>query len=172
MAWLDAECTLNTNMMAVKLPVAEHTYNNEHDADCNICGATREVAAFPVPEIGKSVSDDVNGYAVLFDANVEGLELVDGAADYTNATYNGYKLLGLGVTASNSKSSTNIEGVRVYGTNDETGALQFAFRIVNIPEANLADQITMVPYYTVEIDGVETTLYGEAVVGSYAEVAG
>jgi hypothetical protein len=30
----------------------------------------------------------------------------------------------------------------------------------------------MTPYYIVEIDGVETTLYGEPVVGSYAEVVG
>ena len=172
MAWLDEACTLNTNQFAVKLPVAEHTYDNDFDADCNGCGAIREVAAFPVPEIGKSISEDVNGYAVLFDANVEGLELVDGAADYTNATYHGYKLLGLGVTASNSKSSTEIKGDRVYGINDETGALQFAFRIINIPADKLDTEITMVPYYTVEIDGVATTIEGEAVVGSYAEIAG
>ena len=172
MAWLDEACIMNTNMMAVKLPMIDHTYDNDFDADCNACGAVREVAAFPVPEIGKSISEDVNGYAVLFDANVEGLELVDGAADYTNATYEGYKLLGLGVTASNSKSSINIEGERVYGINDETGALQFAFRIINIPADKLDVEITMVPYYIVEIDGVATTIEGEAVVGSYAEIAG
>ena len=172
MAWLDEACIMNTNMMAVKLPMIDHTYDNDFDADCNACGAVREVAAFPVPEIGKSISEDVNGYAVLFDANVEGLELVDGAADYTNATYEGYKLLGLGVTASNGNSETTIEGVRVYGINDETGALQFAFRIINIPESGYGTEITMVPYYIVEIDGVQTTIEGEAVVGSYAEIAG
>ena len=171
-AWLDEAHTLNTNMMAVKLPMIDHTYDNDFDADCNACGAVREVAAFPVPVIGKSISEDVSGYAVLFDANVEGLELVDGAADYTNATYNGYKLLGLGVTASNGNSETTIEGVRVYGINDETGALQFAFRIINIPESGYGTEITMVPYYIVEIDGVATTIEGEAVVGSYAEIAG
>ena len=172
MAWLDEACTLNTNQFAVKLPVAEHTYDNDFDADCNGCGAIREVATFPVPEIGKSISEDVNGYAVLFDANVEGLEMVDGAADYTTATYEGYKLLGLGVIASNGTSETNIEGVRVWGINDETGALQFAFRVINIPTDKLDVKITMVPYYVVEIDGVATTIEGEAVVGSYAEIAG
>ncbi|MBQ3202238.1 MAG: carbohydrate binding domain-containing protein [Clostridia bacterium] len=172
MAWLDEACIMNTNMMAVKLPMIDHTYDNDFDADCNACGAIREVAAFPIVEFGKSISEDVNGYAVLFDANVEGLELVDGAADYTNATYEGYKLLGLGVTASNGNSETTIEGVRVYGINDETGALQFAFRIINIPESGYGTEITMVPYYTVEIDGVATTIEGEAVIGSYAEIAG
>ncbi|MBR2320397.1 MAG: hypothetical protein IKA50_06420 [Clostridia bacterium] len=149
----------------------EHAYDNAFDTDCNKCGEIRAVAG-PISFVGKSVSEDVNGYAVLFDANVEGLELVDGAADYTNATYEGYKLLGLGVTASNSKSSINIEGERVYGINDETGALQFAFRIINIPADKLDVEITMVPYYIVEIDGVATTIEGEAVVGSYAEIAG
>ena len=43
-AWLDAECTLNTNMMAVKLPATgEHVYDDEYDADCNECGEEREV---------------------------------------------------------------------------------------------------------------------------------
>ena len=154
-----------------EIPAADHEYDNAFDVDCNVCGATRDVVC-PVAYIGKSISEDVSGYAVLFDANVEGLELVNGAADYTNATYEGYKLLGLGVTASNGKSSATIEGERVYGINDETGKLQFAFRIVNIPESGLETEITMVPYYVVEIDGVATTIEGEAVVGSYAEIAG
>ena len=169
-AWLDEACTLNTNLRAVVLPMAEHTYDNDFDADCNACGAIREVDC-PVVEFGKSISEDVSGYAVLFDANVDGLDLTeDGAADFTNATYKGYKLLGLGVTASNGNSSTIIEGVRVFGTNDETGALQFAFRVIKIPADKLDVEITMVPYYIVEIDGVATTIKGEAVVGSYNDV--
>ena len=171
-AWLDADCIQNTNLRAVKTAATgEHTYDNDFDVDCNECGAVREVV-FPVPAIGKSISEDVSGYAVLFDANVENLVNVDGAADYANATYNGYKLLGLGVTASNGKSSATIEGVRVYGINDDNGNLQFAFRIVNIPESGYETEITMVPYYTVEIDGEIVTIEGEAVIGSYAEIAG
>ena len=172
-AWLDETCIMNTNLRAVKTSATgEHTYANDFDVDCDECGAVREVA-FPMPSIGKSISEDVSGYAVLFDAEVENLVLAeDGSADYSNATYNDYKLLGLGVTASNGKSEATIEGVRVYGINDETGNLQFAFRIVNIPEANYESEITMVPYYTVEIDGVATTIEGEAVIGSYAEIAG
>jgi hypothetical protein len=54
----------------------------------------------------------------------------------------------------------------------EEGNAKFAFRVINIPADKLDVKITMTPYYIVEIDGVETTLYGEAVVGSYAEIAG
>ena len=45
MAWLDADCIMNTNLRAVVLPATgEHTYDNDQDADCNVCGETREVA--------------------------------------------------------------------------------------------------------------------------------
>ena len=150
----------------------EHTYDNDFDTTCNVCGAVRDVVA-PVSFIGKSVSEDVNGYAVLFNAAVEGIVVKAGTfvqADFTNATYNGYKLLGLGVKASNGVSETTIEGLRMYDLED--GNAKFAFRIINIPEDKQDVEITMIPYYVVEIDGVATTLYGEAQVGSYAEVAG
>ena len=150
----------------------EHTYDNDFDTTCNVCGAVRDVVA-PVSFIGKSVSEDVNGYAVLFNAAVEGIVVKAGTfvqADFTNATYNGYKLLGLGVKASNGVSETTIEGLRMYDLED--GNAKFAFRIINIPEDKQDVEITMIPYDVVEIDGVATTLYGEAQVGSYAEVAG
>ena len=149
-----------------------HTYDHAFDTDCNKCGEVRAVVG-PISYIAKSVSEDVNGYAVLFDAAVEGIVVKAGTfvqADFTNATYNGYKLLGLGVKASNGVSETTIEGLRMYDLED--GNAKFAFRIVNIPADKLDVEITMTPYYVVEIDGVATTLYGEAVVGSYAEVAG
>lgn len=43
MAWLDAEYTVLTNLMKVKLPTTDHAYDNAHDADCNVCGAVREL---------------------------------------------------------------------------------------------------------------------------------
>ena len=52
------------------------------------------------------------------------------------------------------------------------GVAKFAFRVINIPADKLDVAVTMTPYYVVEIDGVETTLYGEDVIGSYAEIAG
>ncbi len=38
MAWLNAECTKNTNLKAVKLPMAEHEYLYACDQYCNNCG--------------------------------------------------------------------------------------------------------------------------------------
>jgi len=51
-AWLDADCTRNTNLRAVVLPLAEdHVYDDDRDADCNLCGYERSVA----------VAGDANG---------------------------------------------------------------------------------------------------------------
>ena len=48
-AWLDADCGKNTNLRAVVLPnTGEHTYDDEYDADCNVCGGIREVPEKPV----------------------------------------------------------------------------------------------------------------------------
>ena len=149
-----------------------HTYAHDFDVDCDVCGTVRAVAG-PISYEGMSVSNDCNGLAMLFKANVEGIAVKAGTfvqADFTNATYNGYKLLGLGVIASNGKSETDIKGLRMYEL--ENGVAKFAFRVINIPADKLGTTITMTPYYIVEIDGVETTIYGEAVSGSYAEIAG
>ena len=151
---------------------ADHVYDHDFDTTCNVCGTVRAVAG-PVSYIGKSISDDVSGLAMLFQADVEGIVVKAGTfvqADFTNATYNGYKLLGLGVIASNGVSETNIEGLRMYELED--GCAKFAFRVINIPADKLDVEITMTPYYIVEIDGVETTLYGAPQTGSYAEIAG
>jgi len=156
-----------------EIPAADHEYDNEFDSDCNVCGATREVTA-PVIDVKLSISEDVNGLAFRFEANVAGFAIKAGTfvqADYTNATYCGYKLIETGVTASNGVGSATIKGERMCDL-DENGKALFAYRIVNIPADKLDVEITMTPYYIVEIDGVETTLYGEAVVGSYAEIAG
>ena len=122
--------------------------------------------------IGKSVSEDVNGLAFLFNVQADGIVVKEGTfvqADYTNATYKGYKLLKVGVIASNGKSETNIEGLRMYDLDE--GCAKFAFRIINIPADKLGVEITMTPYYVVEIDGVATTICGEAETSSYNAVA-
>ena len=58
MAWLDADCIQNTNLRAVVLPATgEHTYDDEYDADCNVCGEIREVPEKPV----EIIYGDANG---------------------------------------------------------------------------------------------------------------
>ena len=126
----------------------------------------------PITFIGRSVSEDVNGLAFLFNVEAEGIVVKEGTfvqADFTGATYNGYKLLGVGAIASNGVSETNIKGLRMYDWED--GNAKFAFRVINIPADKLDVEITMTPYYVVEIDGEAITVYGEAVTGSYNEIA-
>ena len=150
----------------------EHTYDHEFDTDCNVCDAVRDVVA-PIIDVKLSISEDVNGLAFRFEANVAGFAIKAGTfvqADYTNATYNGYKLIETGAIASNGVSSIEIKGERMCDL-DENGKALFAYRITNIPEEHKADEITMTPYYIVEIDGVQVTIEGEAQIGAYAEVA-
>jgi len=171
--WTDATCTEPATCSkcgATEGKALGHSYDNDFDANCNVCGEIRVVDS-PISYIAKSVSEDVNGYAVLFQADVEGIAVKAGTfvqADFTNATYNGYKLVGLGVKASNGVSETTIEGLRMYDLAD--GVAKFAFRIINIPADKLDAAITFTPYFVVEIDGVETTIYGEAVTASYNSV--
>ena len=171
-AWLDEACTLNTNLMAVKLPMVDHTYDNEFDTTCNVCDAVREVPA--VIYEGASVMEmtaDKLGLGMRFTFDVEGIKVAEGTfntADYSEATYNGHKVVGLGVTASNGKSNVTIEGKRFF----DLDAVQFAFRIINIPTDQSTAGITMTPYITyVDDDGEEITVYGEAQTASYDSVA-
>ena len=168
----DNACDADCNNCGEGREVADHVYDNEFDTTCNVCGAERAVAG-PISYIAKSISEDVSGLAMLFQADVEGMAVKFGTfvqADYTNATYNGYKLIELGVIASNGISQTTIKGERMYELED--GCAKFAFRVINIPANKLDVEITMTPYYIVEIDGVATTIYGAPETGSYAEIAG
>ncbi len=147
-----------------------HSYDNDFDVDCNVCGGIRE-AAVAVVSAGTSASEDVSGVAALFDADVEGMAVVDGTkyeADYANATVGGYQLIGMGAVASNSKSSLDIPCVYLW----DVEAASYAIRVKNIPAANYDDEITFVPYVIVEIDGEEVTINGEPVTVTYNGVIG
>ena len=52
----------------------------------------------------------------------------------------------------------------------ESDAIQFAVRIVKIPDAGINTEIYARPYYTYEIDGETVTIYGDVVSDSYAAV--
>ena len=172
MAWLDEACTMNTNLRAVKLPATgEHTYDNDFDVDCNVCGAIREVEI--VADTSNSVSEDVSGLATRFDINVEGLAIKEGKytqADYTNATLNGYKLISMGVIASNGVSEVDIPCV--YLCDLEATSAAFAARVINIPADKCDVEITFASYFVVEIDGEQVTIDGDVVTASYNGILG
>lgn len=150
----------------------EHVYDNDFDTDCNKCGEVRAVVA-PIAGKGTSISEDVNGVAAKFRIAIDGLAVKEGTtneADYTNATVNGYKVISMGVIASNSKSSVDISCK--YLVDLEADSAEFAARVIKIPEAGYGVEITFQSYVIVEIDGVATTIYGEAVTGTYNQYAG
>ena len=149
--------------------VDEHTYDHEFDAECNVCGAIREVDC-SIAYLGASVSENVRGLAMLFQADVEGIAVKSGTvleADFTNATYNGYQLLGLGAIVTNGIETITIKGHFLYDMADDY--TRFAFRLVNIPADKLDVAITMTPYYAIEIDGVETIICGKPQTKTYNE---
>ena len=181
-AWLDEACTLNTNMMAVKLPMVDHTYDNAHDADCNVCGEIREIV-LGADEIilfgGNSVTEIKGGLAFLFNAAVDGIVYDEEYyADYTNATVTidgvEYKLVKMGAIMNNKgyadqsldnvddKYVLNVEAAKVFGD------YSYAIRIINIPEAHLDTEITARPYFVYEnLAGEQITVYGEDQIASY-----
>lgn len=148
-----------------------HTYDHKWDADCNVCGAIREVT-LPISLYGSSVTeDDENGYGLgfLFDVTVSGMTMDDeNVADYTNATIDGYKLIKMGALAANGFSEVDIAAAKMYECADD--AASFAVRIKKIPESFLDADITVTPYFTVEIDGQQFTIYGESVTRNYNQV--
>ena len=150
----------------------EHAYDHAYDTDCNVCNAIRTVEQ-PIVFGGNSVSEEVNGLAFLFRTEIEGIAIkqnTHNVADFTNATIGGYKLLRMGAIASNDVAQTDIAAVYVY---DLAGNVtSFAYRVINIPEDQLDRVITVTPYFVVEIDGAEVTVYGEAQNATYRRVRG
>ena len=137
-----------------------HTYDHAYDADCNACGAVRAVE-IPVTFGGNSVSEDVSGLAFSFDVAVEGMAVTNRTtAIYDNATVGEYRLIAMGAIASNGVCETDIPVAYLYACSDTTAS--FAIRVIHIPTENYDTEITVIPYMVLLIDGVETTLYGEA----------
>ena len=165
--WADATCTAPKTCSVcgeTEGDVLPHTYANDYDADCDVCGAIRDVVN-PIAFGGNSRSDDVSGLAFLFNVAVDGMAVNGTEAIYDGATIDGNKLISMGAIVSNAKSELDIPAV--YLCDLEADSASFAVRIINIPEANYGDEITAVPYFVVEIDGVQTTIYGEAQVATY-----
>lgn len=141
--------------------VPDHVYDNEYDADCNECGAIREVEMLPVTFGGNSVSKEVSGLAFQFTVDAIGMTTIDRTtAVYDNATVNGHRLLSMGAVVSNAVESVDIPAVYLFDWSDTN--VTYAVRLINIPADQYDTTITAIPYFVLEIDGVATTIYGDA----------
>ena len=189
-AWLDELCHLNTNLKAVILPAAGHTYTNAHDASCDVCGETREIVLGAEDIIisgGKSIRENVygSGLAFKFDAYVDGIVINQGyLADYSAATVTiggvEYKLVGMGAIVNNkSLANQTLENVdETYVLNavaekvfeDEAGNTCFAVRILNIPEEHYDTEIIARYYFQYECEGEIVTVYGADISTTYNAV--
>jgi len=186
-AWLDEACTLNTNLMAVVLPMVDHTYDNDYDVDCNECGAVREVCYSILTFGGNSVSEDVRGLAFRFLVSAEYTDLNWNAdsnlyIDYNNCTVTPdssgtYKLVSMGAVLSSNGSDTyldNVNGINVMNVVAEKVVKEgedapfFAIRVVNIPEVHFDTVIAARPYFIYENEaGEQIVVYGEETAAAY-----
>ena len=143
-----------------------HTYSGDFDTTCNVCGIIRDVVA---PSIfgGNSVSHDVSGLAFRFTFDAENVRILENhftKADYTNATYMGYKLISMGAEMSNDVETVDITAQYLYALDE--GSASFAVRIIHIDEQYFDRDITAIPYVLVDIDGTPTKIYGEKQIAS------
>ena len=142
----------------------DHVYDHDYDRDCNVCGEVREAMA-PITCGGTSVSENANGLAFLFHAEVQGFAINGKVALYDDATVDGYRVVSMGALVSNGIGDVDVPCAYLCYL-EETSA-SFAVRIINIPTQNYDTDITVTPYVVLEIDGVDVTLYGEARTCSY-----
>lgn len=144
-----------------------HAYDNDYDATCDECGHVREVE-IPTTFGGNSVSEDVSGLAFRFDVAVEGMAQDVTTAIYDNAIVGGYKLLSMGAVVTNGVAAVDIPAVYLWELKENTAS--FAVRLIEIPTDKYDVTITATPYIVLEIDGMATTIYGEAQTCSYNDV--
>lgn len=114
----DADCNTCGAIREIVLP-CEHEYDNPFDYDCNVCGSGR--TAVGIDLIGGSISPDVDGLAMQFTIPVEGMKRKGTTAIYDNATIAGYKLVGMGAVVSN-------KGDDYYDIEDADG-----INVLNVP---------------------------------------
>ena len=161
-------CTCGEGTYTEEIPATgEHTYDDEYDADCNGCGAIREVEA-PVACNGTSVSEDVEGLAFRFTVDAQiaiAFERIT-EIDYANSVFGEYKLNGMGALMSNGFQEIDIPAV--YAWNYTETSVSYAVRILELDEDFKKEcTITAKPYIVIEKDGVEITVYGEVQSATY-----
>lgn len=172
----DNACDTTCNVCGEVREVGDHVYDNANDATCNACGAVRQIAAQVLSGGKTSVSEDVNGLAFFFTANVSGAQTQNGYEYVANSASvtpfvdgESYLVVRMGAVVSNGVSSVDIEAKYLWDvTVDEAS---FAVRLINIPDDQLGREITARPYYVYEVDGEEIVVYGDIVSQSYNAVA-
>ena len=161
-----------------------HVYDHDYDVYCNLCSAGRQIKA-PLNAYGISVSEDVNGLAMLFSLQAEGLQFNGTKIDYTNATVGRYKLITAGAVVSNNYETTgiiptldNVDDVHIldvtavyaYDYDEATSTLYYAIRIKNIPDEHKDTMVVFTPYIILEDeDGNRFTYYPNAWYAIYNE---
>ena len=169
-------CDADCNVCGATREVGDHVYDNANDTTCNECGAIRQIAAQILSGGNTSVSEDVNGLAFLFTANVSGGQIENGYEYVVNSASvipfvggESYPVVRMGAVISNGVSSVDVEAKYLWEVAKDTAS--FAIRIINIPDANKDTVITARPYYVYEVDGEEIVVYGDAVSKTYNAAA-
>ena len=177
------------NKMMVVIPAAGHVYDDYTDLECNDCGYIRE-AITPIVvlgNLGAAVSPDVNGLGFGFSANVvdvmveNGNEFIAGAViPFDDGEI--YNLAGVGAILSNDTNvklvmenvddsrTKNVPALLLSDANTEDGQIEFAVRVVNIPNMVKNAAISARPYFIyTTIAGEEIIVYGDVISCSYNE---
>ncbi|MBR2320415.1 MAG: endonuclease [Clostridia bacterium] len=174
---LTASAQIRANSItAIGSASIDHVYDNDNDATCNVCGAIRQIAAQVMSGGKTSVSEDVNGLAFFFTANVSGAQTQNGYEYVTNSASvipfvdgESYSVVRMGAVVSNGVSSVDIEAKYLWET--AANEASFAVRLINIPDSQLDCVITARPYYVYEVDGEEIVVYGDTVSKTYNQAA-
>ena len=161
----------------------------------NLSGSEMDRAEITINK-GASIRDTENDLPALafgFDMVVDGVQIENGNVYVANTgSLKLYKyaevignLKGFGAVVTNNASvGTDADAFKLDGVNGsnvinikakylldlEPDSLSYAVRIVNIPNANLGNDIYARPYYTYEVDGEEFTVYGSIVNNNYLAV--
>ncbi len=172
----DNDCDTDCNECGATRQVGDHVYDDANDIDCNECGAVRQIAKKVLSGGQTSVSEDCNGLAFFFTANVSGAQIQNGYEYVTNSAAvtpfvggESYRVVRMGAVVSNGVSSVDVEAMYLWEVADDTAS--FAVRLINIPDDQLDCVITARPYYVYEVDGEEIVVYGDEVSKSYNEAA-
>ena len=148
---------------------AGHVYAHGYADKCVYCDGEESVREVELPIVTAdkpySVSEQISGLAFKFEMSVEGMDKNGNKAVYANAKVGEYTLVSMGAIASNGFDEIKIPAENLYDLQD--GIATFAVRIIRIPANCLDITITATPYFVIEANGIEYTVYGEALTNSY-----